>query len=96
MWMRPAPAGRGETTVIMSTPTESEQVNSFGVADLCARVERASDRDVSHEQFGSLTGRRIAYTGADRAISTSLPEAGELLGIEVIDAPPPTRDSDAT
>lgn len=42
------------------------------------------------EHFGSLTGLRIAYIGADRAIPTSLREAGDLLGIEVIDAPPPT------
>ena len=42
------------------------------------------------EHFGSLTGLRIAYIGADRAIATSLREAADLLGIEVIDAPPPT------
>jgi ornithine carbamoyltransferase len=42
------------------------------------------------EHFGSVSGLRIAYIGADRATPASLGEAGDLLGMEVIDAPPPT------
>jgi ornithine carbamoyltransferase len=42
------------------------------------------------EHFGSLTGLRIAYVGADRATPASLREAGDMLGMEVIHAPPPT------
>mgnify|MGYP001791750138 CR=1 FL=1 len=42
------------------------------------------------EHFGSLTGLRIAYVGADQAIPASLREAGDMLGMDVIHAPPPT------
>lgn len=42
------------------------------------------------QHFGDLSGVRIAYLGADRAIATSLSEAGDRLGMRVITAPPPT------
>jgi ornithine carbamoyltransferase len=42
------------------------------------------------DRFGRLSGLRIAYVGADRAIPASLREAGDRLGMHVIAAPPPT------
>jgi ornithine carbamoyltransferase len=42
------------------------------------------------DHFGRLSGLRIAYVGADRAIPTSLREAADRLGMHVVVAAPPS------